>query len=78
MALADQRAKDHPEDAVPIYQREIESTLQHGGNDSYAAAVKLLKKVQQLMLRTNHDFASYLESVRCHQSTALYLSMSAA
>jgi hypothetical protein len=66
MLLAEKREKDHPEDALPIYQREVESTLSHAKNDAYAQAVKLLKKVGQVMTRMGdgRKFAAYLESVR--------------
>jgi uncharacterized Zn finger protein len=66
MLLAEKREKEHPEDALPIYQREIESTLSHANNDAYAQAVKLLKKVGQVMTRMGEGrkFSTYLESVR--------------
>jgi uncharacterized Zn finger protein len=66
MLLAEKRETDHPEDALPIYQREIESTLSHANNDAYAQAVKLLKKVGQVMTRMGEGrkFPAYLESVR--------------
>ncbi len=35
MELAAQREKDHPEDAVPIYQAQIEPTLARKNNDAY-------------------------------------------
>jgi uncharacterized Zn finger protein len=66
MLLAEKREKDHPEDALPIYQREVESTLGHANNDAYAQAVKLLKRVGQVMarMRRDQDFTRYLESIR--------------
>jgi tetratricopeptide (TPR) repeat protein len=66
LVLADERGKEHPEDALPIYQRHVELTLRHAHNDVYADAVKLLKRVAQLMARMGRerDFARYLESVR--------------
>jgi hypothetical protein len=47
MLLAAKREKDHPEEALPIYQREVESILGHASNDAYVQAVKLLKKIGQ-------------------------------
>ena len=66
MALAAKREKDHPEDVLPIYQRQVESTLAQKNNEAYRAAIGLLRKVRGLMVRLKReaDFALYLESVR--------------
>jgi uncharacterized Zn finger protein len=66
VVLADERGKEYPEDAMPIYQRHVELTLRHAHNDAYADAVRLLKRVGQLMARMGRqqDFARYVESVR--------------
>lgn len=66
MLLAEKREKEHPEDALPIYQRELDSTLSHADNDAYAQAVKLLKRIGQVMTRMGDGgkFPAYLESVR--------------
>lgn len=66
MALAEKRVAEHPEEALPIYQREVESTLGQANNDAYAQAIKLLKKVSQVMTRMGEGrkFPVYLESVR--------------
>jgi uncharacterized Zn finger protein len=66
MALAAKREKDHPEDVLPIYQRQVESTLDQRNNEAYRAAIGLLRKVRSLMVRLKReaDFALYLESVR--------------
>jgi len=66
MALAAKREKDHPADVLPIYQRQVESTLDHKNNEAYRAAIGLLRKVRSVMLRLKRgaDFALYLESVR--------------
>jgi uncharacterized Zn finger protein len=66
MALAAKREKDHPEDVLPIYQRQVESTLDQKNNEAYRAAIGLLRKVRGLMVRLKReaDFALYLESVR--------------
>ncbi|MGH9340604.1 MAG: SWIM zinc finger family protein [Acidobacteriota bacterium] len=66
MELAAKRERDHPEDALPVYQRQIEPTLNRKNNEAYREAVGLLKTVQRLMTRLDRksDFARYLESVR--------------
>jgi hypothetical protein len=66
MDLAEKREKAHPGDALPIYQREVESTLREAHADAYVSAVKLLKKIQQVMGRmgARAAFATYLETVR--------------
>jgi uncharacterized Zn finger protein len=66
MALAARRKADHPEDALPIYLREIEPTVGRGNNEAYAAAMALLGEVRELMARLGRqaEFAQYIESVR--------------
>lgn len=66
MELAAQREKDHPEDAVPIYQAQIEPTLARKNNDAYQEAIGLLRKVNKLMTRLGRrdEFVSYLATIR--------------
>ena len=66
MELAAKRERDHPEDALPIYQRRIDPTLNRKNNEAYREAVGFLKKIQGLMTRLGRkaDFEGYLESVR--------------
>jgi uncharacterized Zn finger protein len=66
MALAERREEEHPEDAVPIYQRHVDLTLRHAHKDAYVDAVKLLKRVRQAMRRagTGQAFRDYLHSIR--------------
>ena len=64
--LAAKREKDHPEDALPIYQRQIETTLGRRNNEAYREAISILRKVRGLMVRIGREaeFEKYLESVR--------------
>lgn len=64
--LADERAKEHPEDALPIYQRQIEPTVNQKNNAAYEKAVKYLRIVRDLMNRLGRsgEFAAYLTSIR--------------
>jgi len=66
MELAARREKDHPADALAIYQKQIEPTLNHKNNEAYRAAVGHLRKIHALMGRLGQSgkFARYLESVR--------------
>lgn len=66
LELAAKREKDRPEDALPIYQRQIEPTLARTNNESYRAAVGLLRKVRSLLVQLGREpeFRPYLESVR--------------
>jgi uncharacterized Zn finger protein len=64
--LASKREADHPEDALPIYQRQIEPTVERKHIEAYREAVRDLKKVRDLMLRLGRmkDFDAYLAEVR--------------
>jgi uncharacterized Zn finger protein len=66
MELAANRERDYPEDALPVYQRQIEPTLSHGNNEAYRRAVELLRKVRELMVRLDRpaEFDAYLDSIR--------------
>ncbi len=66
MELAGKREKDHPADALPVYRRQIEPTLNRKNNEAYREAVGLLRKVRALMVRLGREpeFARCLASVR--------------
>jgi uncharacterized Zn finger protein len=66
MELAAKREKEHPEEALPIYQRQIEPTLAQKNNPAYEQAVDLLRKIRGLMARLGREsaFAEYLASIR--------------
>lgn len=66
MELAALRENDHPEDALPLYQRHVEETVDAKNNDAYRTAVGVLRKVRGLMLRLKRDaaFDEYLASLR--------------
>jgi uncharacterized Zn finger protein len=49
LQLAKTREKDHPEDAVAIYRRQVEPELNHKNNHSYQVAVAYLGKIHELM-----------------------------
>lgn len=66
MELASKREKAHPEDALTVYQGQVEPVLARKNNEAYREAVGLLRKVQGLMARIGKeaDFPQYLEVVR--------------
>ena len=66
LELAAKRDKDYPEDTLPIYERQIEPTLDRKNNDAYAEAIGLLRKVRELMVRLERkdEFTDYLAKVR--------------
>jgi uncharacterized Zn finger protein len=66
LELAAKREKEHPEDALPIYQGQIEPTVNGKNNDAYREAVSFLHKVRELMLRLGRadEFTNYLDKVR--------------
>ncbi len=66
MTLADKRRRTHPEDALPIYLRQIEPTVGQTNNRAYEEAIRLLLQVRELMARLNRDteFAAYVDSLR--------------
>jgi uncharacterized Zn finger protein len=66
LILAKKREKDHPEDAIPVYQKHVERVLNQKNNEAYREAVGLLREVRKLMAHAGreNDFAGYLASVR--------------
>lgn len=66
LELAAKRDKDHPEDALPVYQGQIEPTLDRKNNQAYEETISLLRKVRELMVRLERkdEFTNYLEKVR--------------
>ena len=66
LELAAQRDKEHPEDALPIYQRQIEPTLDRKNNEAYAETISLLRKVHGLMVRLGREveFTTYVNKLR--------------
>ena len=64
--LAAKREKKHPEDALPIYQRQIEPVVDRKNNEAYKEAVDFLRKVRELMIRLGREteFAEYANQLR--------------
>jgi uncharacterized Zn finger protein len=66
LKLAKERAANHPEDALLIYQKQIEPTLAAKNNAAYEEAVKYLRTIRDLMhcLGKKEAFDAYLTSIR--------------
>ena len=66
MELAAKREKEHPADAIAVYQREVEHIINDKNNSAYEEAVRLLRKVQKLMIPLGRtaEFRSFLTDVR--------------
>lgn len=66
MRLAETREKDHPADALAVYQRQIDPIVDGKNNDAYRDAARLIRKIRQLMAHIGReaDFSQYLDSVR--------------
>ncbi|HBW23275.1 MAG: hypothetical protein A2X28_06335 [Elusimicrobia bacterium GWA2_56_46] len=66
MKLASLREKDHPEDALAVYRKQIEPILSQKNVVAYGQAVELLRTIRFLMIQIGREteFAPYLESVR--------------
>ncbi|MDR3459145.1 MAG: SWIM zinc finger family protein [Verrucomicrobiae bacterium] len=66
MQLAAQRENKFPADVIPIYQKQVENLINQKNNGSYAEAVKLLRRIRDLMerLQRTNEFAGYLATVR--------------
>ena len=64
--LAALREKEHPQDALSIYQARIEPALNQTNDEGYRRAVEFLRKVQGMMdrLGRSQEFSLYLESIR--------------
>ena len=66
LKLADIRSQKHPAEAVEVYLRHIEPTLQAKNNTAYREAVEILGKVKELKMRLGcpEDFALLVETIR--------------
>lgn len=68
LKLADERQKDHPEDALSIYLQEIEPLIQQTNNSAYAQAIEFVKKAKKTMLKMG--LRSQFEEYTHHLQTA--------
>ena len=66
LKLADLREKDHPEDALSVYQARVEPTLALTNDNAYHVAIRYLDKIRTLMERLGRveGFQTYAASIR--------------
>ena len=66
LKLAAAREKDHPADAVPVYQRMVEPIISRMNNDAYDEATRMVEHIGELMrgLGKQAEFSAYLADVK--------------
>ncbi|WBB80372.1 SWIM zinc finger family protein [Micromonospora sp. WMMD882] len=64
LLLAGKRAKRHPADAIPVYEREVDRAIARPDRTGYASAARLLVALRDLHQRAGSDFDAYLQRVR--------------
>jgi hypothetical protein len=66
MQLARAREREVPLDAIPIYEREVDTLIDKKNDAGYRAAVKLMTHIESLQARVDcpDAFVAYIEQVR--------------
>jgi tetratricopeptide (TPR) repeat protein len=66
LELARLRAQDHPSEAIPIWQSDVERAIDAKNNHAYAEAVATIARIRTLMVEAGQDeaFPSYTEQLR--------------
>ena len=66
LQIARHREKEHPEDAVAVYQRQVGPIVGRTNNKAYAEAIVLLRRIRKLMecLGDRKAFQRYLDTLR--------------
>jgi uncharacterized Zn finger protein len=66
MELAAKREKEHPADAITVYQRQVDRTINVKNNWAYSEAVRLLRRIQKLMspLGRSREFLEFVADIR--------------
>lgn len=67
LKLADLRRAEHPEDAIDVYRRHVETVIAGKDKRAYAEAVRLIDEAMRaLYVESGHpeDFGAYVEEVR--------------
>ncbi len=64
--LADRRAREHPEDALAVWKRQLEPTIAGKNAEAYRQAVALLRKIHGVLVRLGREpeFTAYLAALR--------------
>lgn len=66
LQLARHREKEHPDDAIAVYQRQVGPIVGRTNNNAYAEAVVLIRRIGNLMNGSGdrEDFLQYLAALR--------------
>ncbi len=66
LQLAAKRAAKYPDDAIEVYQNQIEPTLALKNNHAYQETITYLTNIHRLMTTMNrqHEFTAYIQTVR--------------
>jgi len=66
LRLAARRARQHPEEALSVYQRQIQRAIRRKNHYACGEAVRMLKTVRRLLKRLGREseFGDYLKSLR--------------
>ncbi|MGH3897186.1 MAG: hypothetical protein ACRDTA_02830, partial [Pseudonocardiaceae bacterium] len=66
LALARQRAQQHPRDAIPVFCRQVETAVEVAKRGGYEQVVSLLTEVSECYQRVgaSAEFADYVRSLR--------------
>jgi uncharacterized Zn finger protein len=66
LRLAGQLEAGQPDEAMKIYRRVIQPTIEQTNNHAYEEAVKLIRRVGELMKRQERlpEFREYVEGLR--------------
>ena len=57
LELARLREQDHPSEAIPIWQSDVERAIDAKNNHAYAEAVATIARVRRLMVAAGHEEA---------------------
>jgi uncharacterized Zn finger protein len=66
LSLAGKREREHPEDALAVYQTLVEPTIEQKNNESYVEAIGMIRKIGKLLNRLDREeeWDQYLDSLR--------------
>ena len=66
LELAKLREKEHPADALPVYQRLVEPIIAQMKNPAYEEATRMIRHIRELLhgMGQKAEFATYLAQVR--------------
>lgn len=66
LKLAAAREREHPADAVPVYQRMVEQIILRMKNDAYDEATRMVRHIRGLMhtMGRQPEFAAYLADLK--------------